>query len=72
MKNHRNHSQLKENNFPEKAKNETDLCSLKDTEFKKEVMKILKELRADTKSNTDYFKMELEEPRKIRRYICRD
>ena len=43
MKKHRNHSQLKEQeNFPEGANNETDLCSQIDTKFKKEVMKILK------------------------------
>ena len=41
----RNHSQLKEQeNCPEGANNETDLCSLRDTELKKEIVKILKEL----------------------------
>ena len=42
MKNQRNHSQLKDQgNSPEGTNNETDLFSLTDTEFKKEVMKIL-------------------------------
>ena len=36
-----------------------DLCSPTDTEFKKEVLKILKELRMDIYNNTDYFKKEL-------------
>ena len=60
-KKRRNYSQLKEQeNSPEGVNNETDFCSLKDTKFKKEVMKMLKELRADINSNTDYFKKELE------------
>ena len=43
MKKLRNHSQLKEQkNSPEEASNETDLCILTDTEFKKETGKILK------------------------------
>ena len=48
-----------------------DLCSLTDTEFKKEILKILKELRANRKelrvdmnSNADYLIMELENMRK--------
>ena len=68
MKKLRNHSQFKEQeNSPEAANNETDLCSLTDTEFKKEIVKLLKELmlnikelRADMKSNADYFRKELE------------
>ena len=71
MKKLRNHSQLKEQNSHEAANNETDLCSLTDTEFKREVVKILKELRlnikelrADMNSNADSFRKELE---KIRR-----
>ena len=61
MKKHRSHSQLKEQeNSPESADKETDLWSLKDTEFKKEVMKILKELRMAIYSNADYFKKELQ------------
>ena len=50
MKRLRNNSQLKEQeNSPEGANNETDFCSLTDTEFKKETVKILKELRANMK-----------------------
>ena len=46
----RKNSQLKEQeNSPEVANNEPDLCSLTDTEFKRERMKILKELRLNTK-----------------------
>ena len=41
MKKHRNHFQLKEQNSPEAVNNERDLCSLKDTEFKREIVKIL-------------------------------
>ena len=55
MKKQRNHSQLKDQeNSPEGTNNETDLFSLIDTEFKNEVMKILKELRKAIKRNTDY------------------
>ena len=47
----RNHSQLKEQeNSLEGANNEIDLCSLTDTEFKKDVVKILKELRMNMKN----------------------
>ena len=54
MKKQRNHSQLKDQeNFPEGTNNETDLFSLIDTEFKKEVMKILKELIKATARNAD-------------------
>ena len=63
----RNSSQLKEQNSHEAANNETDICSLTDTEFKREVVKILKDLRPDTKelradmsSNADSFRKELE------------
>ena len=46
MKKLRNHCQLKQQeNTPEAANNETDLYSLTDTEFKREKMKVLKELR---------------------------
>ena len=59
MKKHRNHSKLKEQeNSPEGAKNEKDLDSLTDTEFIKETVKMLKELRADMNSNADYFRKE--------------
>ena len=53
-------------NSPEGANNETNLCSVTDTEFKREIMKILKELssnimelRADMNNNADYFRKEL-------------
>ena len=72
MKKLRNHAQFKEQeNSPEAANNETDLCSLIDTEFKRETVKILKELRlnikelrADINSNADYFRKELENTRR--------
>ena len=68
----RNHSQLKEQeNSPEAANNETDLCSLIDTEFKREIVKILKELRVtmkelrtDIKCNADHFRKERENIRR--------
>ena len=45
-----NHSQLQEwENSAEGANNETDLCSLTDTKFKKVTVKILKELRTNMK-----------------------
>ena len=50
MKMLRNHSQLKEQDkSSEGANNETDLCSLTDTDFKKEIVKILKESRENVK-----------------------
>ena len=68
MKMLRNHSQLKEQeNSPEAANNETDLCSLTDIEFKRELVKILKELRlnikelrVDKNSNADSFTKEIQ------------
>ena len=46
----KNHSQLKEQeNSPDATNNETDLCSPIDTEFKREIVKILKELRVTMK-----------------------
>ena len=68
MKKFRNHSQLKEQEkLPKTANNETDLCSLIDTEFKRDIMKILKELRVNMKelrvdinNNADYSRKELE------------
>ena len=42
----RNLFQLKQQeNSPKAVNNETDLCSLTDIEFKREIVKILKELR---------------------------
>ena len=72
MKKLRNHSQLKEHeNSPETANNEADLCSLIDTEFKRERGKIpkelklnIKELRVDMNSNADSFRKELENIRR--------
>ena len=72
MKKLRNHSQLKEQeNSPEPANNKTELCSLTDTEFKREVVKILKELKLNIKelrvtmnSNADSFRNELENIRR--------
>ena len=50
MKKLRNHFQLKEQeNSPEAANSERDLRSLIDTEFKRETVKILKELRVTMK-----------------------
>ena len=79
----RNHSQVKEQeNSPETVNNETNLCSLTDNEFKRQIVKILKELRPNIKelrvhmnSNVDSFGKELENirrNRKIRKFICRD
>ena len=68
MKKLKNDSQLKEQEkSPEEANNETDLCSITNNKFKKEVVNILKELRVNMKelrtgmnSNADYFRKELE------------
>ena len=61
MKKLRNHSQLKEQeNSPKADNNETDLCSLTDVEFKRKIVKILKELREDMNSNADSLRKELE------------
>ena len=50
MKKLRNHSQLKEQeNSPRAVNNETDLCSPTDIEIKREIVKILKELRLKIK-----------------------
>ena len=50
MKRPRSHSQFKtQENSPEGANNEIDLFSLKHIEFKKEIVKILKELRVNMK-----------------------
>ena len=55
MKKLRIHSQLKEQeNSPEAAQSETDVCSLRGTEFKKETVKILKELRVNMKELREY------------------
>ena len=58
---HRNHSLLKEQeNSPKAVTNETDFCNLTNIELKREVLKILKELREDINSNADSFRKELE------------
>ena len=50
MKKLRNQSQLKEQEkSPEAKNNKTALCSLLDTEFKREIVKILKELGVNMK-----------------------
>ena len=72
MKKLRNRSWLKEQkNSPEATNNETDLRSLMNTMFKREIVKILKELRvtmkelrADINSNADYFRKELQNIRR--------
>ena len=64
MKKLRNHSQLKQQeNSPKVISNETDLCSLTDFEFKREIVKMLKELREDMNSNADSLRKELENMR---------
>ena len=65
MKKQRKHSQLKDQeDSPEETNNDIDLFSLKDTKFKKEVMKIWKELRKAFNRNADYGKKELETVRR--------
>ena len=67
MKKLRNYSQLKEQeNSPERA-NERNLCSLTDSKFKKEIVKILKELKGDMNSHADYFRKELENIRSAKK-----
>ena len=58
-------------NSPKAVNNETDLCSLTDIEFEREIVKRLKELRpnikelrADINSNADHFRKELENIRR--------
>ena len=65
MKKLRNHPQLnQQENSPKAVNNETDLCSLTDPEFKREIVKILKELREDMNSNADTLRKELENIRR--------
>ena len=70
------HPQLKEQeNSPEEANSETDLFTIIDSEFNREIVKILRELRTNINSNADYFRRELEnnvEHKKIKKFICRD
>ena len=61
MKKLRNHPQSnQQENSPKTVNNETDLCSQTDLEFKREILKILKELREDMNSNADTLIKELE------------
>ena len=61
MKKQRNHSQLKDQeNSPERTNNETDPFSLIDTNFEKEIKKILKELGKAINRNAKYCRKELE------------
>ena len=58
-------SQLKQQeNSPKAVNKETDLCSLTDLEFKREIVKILKELREDMNSNADSLRKKLENIRR--------
>ena len=59
MKKLRNHPQLNQQISPKAVNNEIDLCSLTDLEFKREIVKILKELREDMNSNADALRKEL-------------
>ena len=64
MKKHRNHSQLnQQENSPKALNAETDLCSLTDLAFKREILKILKELK-HMNSNADSLRKELENIRR--------
>ena len=55
MKKQRKHSQLKDQeDSPEETNNDIDLFSLKDTKFKKEVMKIQKKLTKAIDRNANY------------------
>ena len=58
-------SQLKQQeNSPKAVNNETDLRSLTDIEFKREIVHILKELRENINSNADSLRKELENIRR--------
>ena len=56
MKKQRNFFQLEEQNSPERTNNETDLSSLLDLKFKKEVIKMLMELRKIISKNANHCK----------------
>ena len=84
MKKLRNHSQFKEQeNSPEAANNEIDLYSWTDTKFKRETVKILRELRlnikalrSDMNGNAGSFRKELENisknTKKLENSFCRE
>ena len=60
MKKLRNHSQLKQQeNSPKAVKNEIEICSLTDLDFKRETVKILKELREGRNSSADSLRKKL-------------
>ena len=64
MKRHRIHSQLKQQqNSPKAVNNETYIWSMTDNKLKREIVKILKELRKDMNSNADSFRKEQENMR---------
>ena len=61
-------SQLKQQeNSPKAVNKETDLCSLTDLEFKREIVKIMKELREDINSSTDSLRKKLENIRRSKK-----
>ena len=66
MKKQRNHFQLKDQEHStERTNNKADLFSLTDTDFKKEIVEILKELRKVIIRNAEYCKKELETIKRI-------
>ena len=70
MKKLRNHAQSnQQENSPKTVNNETDLCSQTDLEFKREIVKILKELREDMNSNADSLRKELENIRRRQNHL---
>jgi len=70
MKKLRNHSQLNQQENSSKAvNNETHFCSLTDLVFKREIVKILKELREDMNSNADSLRKELENIRRSQKKL---
>ena len=65
LKNLRNHSQLnQQENSPKAVNEDPGLCSLTDLEFKREIVKILKELREDMNRNADSLRKDLENIRR--------
>ena len=57
---YQNRTLKRQEKSPERKNNETDLSSLPDPKFKKEVIKILKELRKAINRNADHCNKELE------------
>ena len=60
MKKQNNYQLKDQENSPEGKNNENDLFSIRDTQFKKEIIKILKEFKKAINTNVDYSKKELE------------